>query len=369
MLQNSLMDILPRYQRLRIEIEKHLSDLQVGDKISTEGELMKKFGFSRVTVRKSLLELRRAGVLESFQGKGTFLAKKTKLSFHEEKKTKLLAVVVPSIVEYRDHARIVKGIESEAAKNGFRILLLQDGGIAEKQIENLQQIPRQDVEAVFIYPDGYITEQQAFLDAVTSLKKDQIPVIFLDRYVPEFDFPCVMTDNVRGMYIATEHLILSGSRRPALLGFWKNNPVHADRRKGYLAALRDYKLTPGLEKETGKKDYDAHAFEIVSAWIEEKKKLPFDSIVCMTDFIAHGAFLALKKAGLRVPEDIALVGYDHIDAELYQKMGLNLTSVKQPCEEIGAAAVRAFLEGGKKPLHTLLQPQLIIRTSCGEKTK
>jgi len=372
----ALLDMLPRYKRVRIEIERFLSGLAIGSMIPTESELMLKFSVSRVTARKALQDLRAEGVLESFKGKGTFLAKTPTKFFTDENRLKILGVILPTL-ESRNMARLFQGIETEAARRGYRVLLTHNGNQPDRQISLLDEISRQNVDGVLIYPNGFVTEDKRFLHLLSELQKKKLKLVFLDRYVAGYDFPCVMTDNVKGMYQATEHLILQGYRKPALLGFWKSNTVHADRRRGFLSALRDYKISTSgiLEKETGVKDFDKHAFEIMASWIKgmNKEKFPFDSVACMADSIAYGVFLALRNAGIRVPEDIALVGYDNEDSGLYRAMGLHLTSVQQPLEKIGEVAVTTLVQmmNGKKmkenSIHTMLDPRLIIRASCGRK--
>ena len=190
------------------------------------------------------------------------------------------------------------------------------------------------VAGILLYPDRFVTERKEFLALLRELKKRNLPLVLLDRYIPNVDFPCVMTDNVQGMYQVTEHLICCGRRRPALVGFWPSNTVHRDRRRGVTEALRDHGLepTPVLEVEIqGEADFFQAAREAVAGWIQGKRPqdLPFDSVICMFDMLAYGAFAALREAGLRVPEDVALVGYDNFDSEIYRALGLELTSVQQ----------------------------------------
>ncbi len=369
------MDMLPLYKRVRLEIEGLLSGMSVGCMIPTESELMQKFSISRVTIRKALQDLRNEGILESFKGKGTFLAKIQKKTAYDEKVTKILGVIMPTI-ESRNMARIFQGIENEASRLGFRVLLTYNGGDPLRQITLLKEISKQKVDGILLYPDGFVTENKNFLQLLSDLQQWKKKLVFLDRYVGGYSFPCVMTDNVKGMYQATEHVILQGYRKPALIGFWSNNTVHTDRRKGFLNALHDYKIPTSniLESEVGSKDFDKHAYEITTSWLkgEKKSEHAFDSIVCMTDAIAHGVFMALRNAGLRVPEDVVIIGYDNDDSALYQAMGLHLTSIQQPLEKIGEMAAATLIQmiAGKvangNSNHKLLDPQLIIRTSCGE---
>ncbi len=382
--------MLPRYQWVRWDLESYLSEMAVGDKIISENELVKKYKVSRVTARKALQLLRNDGTIKCVRGRGTFLAKVPNRTPISSKSTnaKLLGVLVPS-VNAPLIASVVRGIEAEATRNGYHILLSHDHNDPQLQIKQLRKLLETDVSGILLYPDRFVTDCKEFLDLLDELNKRNVPLVLLDRYIAGLDFTCVMTDNVQGMFELTEHVILCGRRRPALIGFWETNTVHMARRKGFLEALHKHRLptTSVLEghvSSTGATSGGDHnilaewtqaAHDIVAGWVAGKSAadLPFDSIVCMYDPIAYGAFNALQEAGLRVPEDIALVGYDNLDSGLYRTQGLQLTSVQQPLDLEGTTAAQILIERieGKprtgRSSHVLLPPKLVVRTSCGAK--
>jgi GntR family transcriptional regulator, arabinose operon transcriptional repressor len=375
MASKTVLDLLPRYQRVRLELENMLADLPLGAKIPTERALIKEFKISRVTARKALQLLRSDGTLESFPGRGTFLAKLPS-RIPTQPQTRLLGLLIPN-ANAPMVGGIVWGAEAEATRRGYHLLLSHDHNDPELQIAQLSKMIDMQVAGVLLYPDRFVTERKEFLALLRELKKRNIPLVLLDRYIPNLDFPCVMTDNVQGMYQITEHLICCGRRRPALVGFWPTNTVHRDRRRGFTEALRDHGLEPKpvLEAEIpGDADFFLAARTAVAGWLQGAKTaadLPFDSIVCMFDMLAYGAFSALHDAGLRVPEEIALVGYDNFDSEIYRTLGLELTSVQQPLEDEGATAVGLLIDRieGKprttRANHVLLPPRVVVRTSCG----
>lgn len=375
MAAKTVIELLPRYQRVRLELEKYLSEQPVGTKIPTERELIKKFDISRVTARKALQSLRKDGTLESTPGRGTFLARLPAAPTTGIVQTKLIGLLVPNATEPMVGG-IVRGVEAEATRRGYHMLLSHDHNDPELQIRQLEKMMTAQVAGILLYPDRFVTERKEFLVLLKNLKKRGIPLVLLDRYIAGLDFPCVMTDNVQGMYQLTEHLICCGRRRPALVGFWPTNTVHRDRRRGVIEALRDHGLKPEpvLECEVGAdQDFFDTARAAVAGWVKGRRAadLSFDSIICMFDLLAYGAFTALREAKLCVPDDIALVGYDNFDSQVYRSLGLKLTSVQQPLDEEGATATSLLIdciEGkprAERANHILLPPKLVVRTSCG----
>lgn len=371
----TVIELLPRYQRVRLELEKFLSGQPLGAKIPTERELIKKFDISRVTARKALQSLRNDGTLESTPGRGTFLARHPAIPATGMEPAKLIGLLIPNATEPMVGG-IVRGVEAEATRRGYHMLLSHDHNDPELQIRQLEKMMHAQVAGILLYPDRFVTERKEFLTLLKTLKKRGIPLVLLDRYIAGLDFSCVMTDNVQGMYQLTEHLICCGRRRPALIGFWETNTVSRDRRRGVVEALRDHGLDPApvLECKVGAdQDFFETARATVAGWVKGKRAadLSFDSIICMFDMLAFGAFTALHEAGLDVPDDIALVGYDNFDSQVYRSLGLQLTSVQQPLDEEGITATSLLIDRieGKpradRANHILLPPRLVVRTSCG----
>ncbi len=367
-----MMDLLPLFQKVRIELEYAFSAMQIGDRIPTEHEIAQTYDVSRVTARKALEAFRKEGVVKSYQGRGSFLAKKPDRPLAAGVKTRLIGIVVPDAQDQL--SQIIGGVEAKASALNYHIILSHDQSDPKLQAEQIRNLAAK-VEGLLIYPNREATERPDFLKALKQINEHGMPIVLLDRYIPGINLPCVMTDNIRGMYEATEHMICCGRRRPALIGFWETNTVHKDRRKGFIDAIRAAGIMePVLEANTGTREsFGEAAYDIAKEWIAGKsaQQLPFDSVACMNDEIAHGAFLALNEAGIKVPEHVSLVGYDNEDSPLFRMHGLQLTSVEQPLAQMGAIAAEMLIERiERKPAaqmgsHRLLPPKLVLRTSCG----
>ncbi|MGC9975054.1 MAG: substrate-binding domain-containing protein, partial [Gaiellaceae bacterium] len=178
----------------------------------------------------------------------------------------------------------------------------------------------------------------------------------------------VTSDNVGGAFAAVRHLAEQGRRRIAYVGGWGPEPAHIDRRLGYESALGGL----GLESR--------EEYVLLGGWLHERAHdltgqmlelaEPPDAIFCASDVMAIGAMRAIEQAGLRVPEDIAVVGFD--DTEYAQIAVPSLTSVRQDRVGLGAAAVEALLrmlDAPESPPPSILLPvELIVRESSTART-
>ncbi len=173
-------------------------------------------------------------------------------------------------------------------------------------------------------------------------------------------YSTVGTDNEEGGFRATSHLLNIGRRRIAFLGY-SNQPEIKLRDQGYRRALREFGLdvSPGLERIAlaGKDVGYQTTRELIRSGVE------FDAIFAVSDVYAIAALQALQEEGLRVPEDVAIVGYDDIAmASLYNP---SLTTIRQNHIDAGPLLVDNVLSAmaGEKPKHIEMVPELIVRAS------
>lgn len=214
--------------------------------------------------------------------------------------------------------------------------------------------------------DGYVLLTQEVADRVLeSLSAREVPVVLVGHDPAHPHVHSVDVDNFAGAYRAVRHLCRLGHRRIALM---LGNPAlqeSRDRRAGYLQALRD----AGAEVderliEAG--DYSQHAgYALMKRWLAQGPD--FSAVFCTSDMMAIGALLALYEAGLRVPDEMAVVGFD--DLPVTQYTCPPLTTVHQPIYEKGQWAANILIdqiEGRSGPaVQVNLQAELVVRFSCG----
>lgn len=212
--------------------------------------------------------------------------------------------------------------------------------------------------------DGVIIVS-ALADAplISRLVRDRMLFVSIGRYVHESDVNYVDVDNTQGARRAVEHLLKGGRRRIATIAGPSNMMAGLDRLAGYREALREAGLAvdEALVKE-GRFDEDS-GFEA----LEQLLPLEPDAVFVANDLMAVGALHALRQAGRRVPDQVALVGFD--DAPVAMFTDPPLTTVRQPMHQLGVTAVNLLLrllqDGAQGPLHEVLPTELIVRASCG----
>ncbi len=215
--------------------------------------------------------------------------------------------------------------------------------------------------------DGYILLTQEVSNQVAdALREREVPTVLVgyDPACPT-EWPSVDVDNFDGAYQATEHLHCLGHRRIAAILGRLDMRESEDRRDGYRQALEAAGV-PVEERRMAIGDYSQQGgFDIMSRWIEEG--LEATAVFCASDMMAMGALLALRRAGVAVPEEVALVGFDDLPVVRY--IDPPLTTVHQPIYEKGECAANLLIdrieEKDTSGERVTLKPELVVRESCG----
>ncbi len=201
-----------------------------------------------------------------------------------------------------------------------------------------------------------------FLEAEDlNIFAEQIPLVVAARNIKDFEENCVYSDNVRGSYLATQHLIERGHRRIAYISGPSDQPDALQRQQGYIQALKDAGIEPIQElivEGNFRRQSGVLAVEMLFS-----RGISFSAIYTANDQMAYGTRLALYRKGIRVPEDVSLVGYDDEPAAAF--MIPPLTTVKQPAFELGQQAAKIILARlkGQSLFPTKLTAELVVRES------
>lgn len=272
------------------------------------------------------------------------------------RQTLVLAVVIPDITNPFFGA-LFRGIEDSAAPRGYQVLLCNTDGSPDRQRAHLQSLAARRVDGV-ILASSFLKDP-----AVRSLRHQRTPYVLVNRYSEEGMDPFVGSDDVAGAQLATRHLIELGHTRIGHLSGQPTVSTGVLRRRGYQAALAEAGLgvDPALTAEAGfTEEGGARAAERLLALPE-----PPTAIFAVTDMAAVGALGHARKVGLRVPQDLAIVGYN--DIPLASRLIPGLTTVRVPIQEFGSAAARMLLEqiDGSQvlPRRVVFTPQLVVRGS------
>jgi DNA-binding LacI/PurR family transcriptional regulator len=363
----------PKYQIVFDELRREIvaGKYADGQKLPSEADLVRRFGASRITVGRAVRDLRRQGLVERRAGSGTYArlpkakAESGGLSF---------GLLIPDLGRTEIFEPICQGMTDSQQAGDHALLWFnsnsQDatGNIQEQAAQICRQILARKVAGVFFAPyESLDPDDRTNERIVDALDKARIPVVLLDRdYLPyprRSGHDLVGIDNRRTGYLATEHLIRLGSRRIAFLAFPQTVATIDERIAGYREALymNGLPVEPGLVQRL-QTDDDEQIRQIMS---EQKP----DAVVCANDRTAGRLMHSLIFLKIRVPDRVRIVGID--DIPYASLLPVPLTTIHQPCREIGRAAIAAMLARINRPempaRDVLVDCRLVIRDSCGAK--
>jgi len=255
---------------------------------------------------------------------------------------------------------IARGAEDRATQAGLSVLLANSDEDSTRESAYLDLFEQQRVHGVLISPFGDITARLA------QLRSRGIPAVLVDRGSTDLTFSSVSVDDIAGGRLAVEHLIAQGRRRIAFVGGPLSLRQAADRLAGAREAVADHR---GVTLEVIEIDaLSVLAGRTAGAGIAHRADRP-DAVFAANDLVAMGLLQALvmQGGGVRVPEEIAIIGYDDIDFAAASVVPLS--SIRQPAELIGATAVEILLAEAADPeikhRQVEFRPELVARASTG----
>lgn len=320
----------------------------------SERKLSKEYSASRITVRHAISELVAEGYLFRIPFKGTYISKDI------SKQT--IQVIVNPPLNISFFADILEGIEKAVSKDGNKLLLKCTDAKAEIERRYLEKIREEKLDGLVIISGVNSLSNVDLIKEVSHI----LPVVVVDIYLGEVEADYITSDDEKGGYLATKHLIELGSRKILHLAGPQQHSTAKGRLNGYKKALEEF----GIDFNEDMVRYSDWSIE--SGYYEAKKFLinnRVDGIFASNDEIAVGAFKAMRELGLIIPSDISIVGYGNLTIGRY--LEVPLTTVDQKPEKIGAEAYRVLMERlkGERNSHTLkkitMDVELIIRESCG----
>ncbi|MEN2984374.1 MAG: LacI family DNA-binding transcriptional regulator [Dictyoglomaceae bacterium] len=275
------------------------------------------------------------------------------------KKTNFIALVIPDISDVF-YAKIIKGVEKTLSKNGYFLNLYSTHANPEKEHQVFEFLNTGFVDGIIIM--AYHIEEN-FIKKIIDAK---IPVVFIDYPYDNNKIYSVIVDNEEGGFKATEYLINLGHRKIVFIHGSKDAWDSDLRFKGYLKALEKYNI-PFNENLVSRGDFTKEGgYRAVKEILDSGEK--FTAIFSANDHMALGAMKALKEKGLRIPEDISIIGFDNIEASALSNPPL--TTIMQPIYQLGEMSAKILLRllSGENldQKRFLLKTQLIERKSCSK---
>ncbi len=327
-------------------------------------EVAEKAGVSVATVSRVLnapekvkppTRSRVQAVVQALDYRPSRVARRLRVSYGH---SNLLGLVIPDI-QNPFFADITRGVEDVAYAHGYALILSNSDESIEKQRLCLDTLCMESVDGVILPP---VREQD---EDVAGLIERGIPVVYVDRRMKKIRFDTVVSSNEQGAYEAVSLLIRRGHQRIGLIGGIPNISTSKERRQGYEHALVEHGLAldPALIRE-GDSRHES-GYQIARELLQQPH--PPTALFTGNNLMTLGALAAIHSLGLRIPDDVAIVGYD----DMSWALALNppLTVVSQPGYEIGRRAAELMLqriaEPNRSPTLVTLQPRLVVRRSCG----
>lgn len=280
------------------------------------------------------------------------------------RKTNTIGCIIPFFTGYF-FVELLRGIQRKITEHQYDLILYSVDMTHKKETFLQKTLRERKVDGILLV-SLEITRKY-----VNKILKQNFPIVLVDSYHPDLD--SITVDNVEGAYVATRHLINLGYKKIAMIdGQLKSLPARL-RFEGFKKALEENNL-PFEEKYFVACDFidEADGFNKEAGYTAMKQLLALGkerprAVFVSSDIQALGAIHAIKEAGLQVPQDIAVVGFD--DIELAQYVGL--TTMRQPILEMGEIAVERLIEKISSQCNSRFEHQfntrLIIRESCGGK--
>jgi DNA-binding LacI/PurR family transcriptional regulator len=334
---------------------------RAGQAIPSERELCRSAGVSRTTVRRAIDQLVGEGLLYRVPGSGTYVGRQPAGEASQEHAT--LGLIVPSLANPY-FGELATAIERECTRAGYQLLLGQSSLTGRSEAPYLARYA--DNAAV----KGVITISTGGEIPVASyeqLSRIGKPFLFVVRQAETVAADSVATDHIGGARELVRHLVGLGHRRIAYVGGLGARP--ARHYLGYLEGLREAALPedPQLQVQIDGADLERlgedGTRELLGRGVE------FSAVFAQIDLVAIGVLRALRAAGLRVPEDVSVVGFDNIP--IAEHLDPPLTSVDHTVREIGRLAVLLLLDriSGRydgPARRVIIQPRLVVRASSSQ---
>lgn len=276
-----------------------------------------------------------------------------------------IGVIVPEFFN-SFFAEVITGIQEVMEPQEYHILISQSNEIAATELKNLLAMDAKMVDGIIIS----VTQDSESADFLTQLQEKRVPLVFFNRLCPGVEAPHVIFDDYKWAFNAVEHLIRQGYKRIAHLAGPKRLLLSQERERGYrnalqahgVSAIEELVIPGGISMESGQK---------AAAELLKMHPRP-DAVFAVNDPAAIGMMKTLQKAGIRIPDEIAFVGFSESQSALIIEP--NLTSVAQPTFEMGRVAAKLLLEQIRNYSETIgphqsisLQGKLNIRESSQRK--
>ncbi|WP_035603873.1 GntR family transcriptional regulator [Haloferula sp. BvORR071] len=369
------MDAPPKHRAISRELAAEIvaGKYRNSGRLPSEAQLVKRFDVSRPTIGRALRDLLDEGLIVRRAGSGTYVSETNERLRNVRPSGPQIGMIIPSLRHTEIFEAICGEISSLARVHDISLwwnsptAISGESSMTVAEAEELcDRFIAHGVAGVFFVPFEHRADREtANRRIVAKLRQAGIPVVLLDRDLGAFpsraDFDLVGVDNFAGGYQLAEHLIKLGMRRIAFV----TKPLTASTVDARIAGAKIAMLNNDLDLP---KPFvhagDPGDLKFVRTLAQGRK---YDAVMCTSDHIAALLLQSLNRLGIKVPDDLRVVGFD--DVRFASLLTVPLTTNEQPCRDIAVAAFHAMKERLVEPAlparTIMLTPRLVVRESCG----
>lgn len=351
-----------KYERIKQDIrEKILSEeYKVNEKLPTESELMEIYHVSRFTVRHAIDELEKENFIYRIQGGGIFVddwKDKPKSVI----KDKTIGLITTHIADYI-FPNIITGIDNYISNYGYSILIANTQNNPKKERKSLTNLLSNKLSGLIIEPtkSALNNVNKSIYDNIKSMG---IPMLFINAVYDDVDIPYLIMDDVRTGEMITNYLISLGHKQ--IVGIFKvDDKQGIHRMNGYIKAYQKHPEISNMgeimmyQTEENKINLFKKLYTILT-----RSKFAPTAIVCYNDQLAIQVINFVKEIGLKIPEDLSIIGVD--DYQFSKFINPRLTTIRHPQEKMGLDAGKMIIDMiNKQPVTSkIYEPEMIKRDS------
>ena len=330
-----------------------------GANLPAEPELCEEFGVARGTLRQALSKLEQMGYVRRERGRGTFVANRGERSRSHGLSGSQIGFIVPYVRDSFIPA-ILLGVERAAAERELSVTFKHVENDHQRQAEVLTALAEQGLAGVVLYPVDSV-----HVEPMKRLTYSGYPIVLVDRYLSGVATDYVMSDHFGGAVRAMQHLIELGHQRIGFV-YWCDPAISMEHRKaGYVQALNEAHIPYDSRLVCEVEGYPTVDLDSLRQYLTDHSDLT--AVFAANDQIALAVYQAARKIGLRIPHDLALVGFDNLDFTMH--LDIPLTTVEQSAFDLGRRAIETLLFRIQDPTgpwqQVIVPTRLIVRRSCG----
>ncbi len=277
----------------------------------------------------------------------------------KSRKSKIIGVIVPEIVHYF-FSTVLHGIEDFAYDAGYNVMICESNESYERELKNVEALLSNRSDGILVS----LSKNTLNFDHLEKIQDVGVPLVFFDRICDKINTDRVIVDDEKGAFEAVEHLISIGCRNIAHLTAPDHLIISQQRKAGYIRALKTYNIAVNKDLII-KCDTISEAKKYIPALLQETPRP--DGIFSINDLTAAEAIKIIKEKGLRVPDDVAVVGFTN--GQISDLTDPPLSSVEQHGYEMGKEAAMLLIDRIEKeedysPITRVIETKFILKASA-----